>query len=387
MAWESGETKRQKRELAHQTEMAETQHGYDVDMFNRESSFNAQQAQQQRDWEKNMYDYTFSKESAYNSPAAQVQRFKAAGINPALAVGQLSDGSVSPSGLSGSSASASGSNTVDMAGYANALTNRQNSTIAALSSVAGIAQEMASYASQRDLNKSQEVKNYADAAKTSGVDTDVARETVRNISQSTKTSSAQERNIDADTSLKREQVRNVSEDTRRLATMIDKYLPQQMKESEKRIEDLASQIWQRQQVTPAEVAQIRQEIAESISRLNLNDAQRSMIEKELSWYDAKASMDMAISYEQFQQLSSNNQVLKLQNDISSQVLSTKNVNGLWNDAEFRNNIYKLRALQYLTPFPGSSFLSEGLHDVESLGRTFNLFNDKGKGSSIRGFLR
>lgn len=387
MSWESGATKRHRREMAHQTEMAETQHGYDIDMFNRESSFNAEQAQQQREWEKNMYDYQFNKESAYNSPAAQVQRFKAAGINPALAVGQLSEGSVSPSGMSGSSASASGSNSVDMAGYANAMTNRQNSTIAALSSIAGIAQEMASYASQRDLNKSQEVKNYADAAKISGVDTDVAKETARNLSQSTRTSAASEKNIVADTELKIEQKKNVAEDTRHLTTMIDKYLPQQMKESEKRIEDLANQIWQRQQVTPAEVARIRQEIAESISRLHLNDAQRSMIEKELSWYDTKASMDMSISHQQFQQLASNNQVLKLQNDISSEVLSTKNVNGLWNDAEFRNNIYKLRALQYLTPFPGSSFLGEGLQDVESLGRTFNLFNDKGKGSSIRGFLR
>lgn len=341
------------------------QHAFDVDMLQREQQFNAQQSQFAYDRQREFYDYQFGKESAYNSPLAQMQRYKAAGLNPYLM--QTDSGNTSVSATSPSAASASGSNTVNEAAF-------QNNTLTALSNIANIAQGMTQLQSATDLNKSQEVKNYAEASKTAGVDTDEVKANIKKITQDTATSKAQELNTIADTEVKGEQKKNIAEDTRRLAFMVDKFLPKQMEEIGKRIEDLGSQIWQRQQITPAEVAEIRQNIVESISRVNLNDKQRGLIEKELDWFDRQAAMSLSISRQQFQQLASNNQVLSLRSDIASDILRTDNVNGLWNDSDFRNNIYKLRALETLNPFPASDFMMQGLKGVESIGKSFNLFN-------------
>lgn len=164
------------------------QHSYDVDMLQREQQFNADQAQIAFDRQKEMFQI----ESEYNSPLSQMQRYQAAGLNPYLA--QMENGNTS--GVSSpSAASASGSNTVNTAAF-------QNNTLSALSNIASIAQGMTQLQSATDLNKSQEVKNYAEAAKTSGVDTDEVKANIRKIAQDTATSKAQEVNTIADTELK-----------------------------------------------------------------------------------------------------------------------------------------------------------------------------------------
>ena len=271
------------------------QHGYDVDMLEREQKFNAEQAQVAYDREREFYNYQFAKESAYNSPLAQMQRYKAAGLSPYLM--DISDGNTSISSSSQSAASASGSNTVDVVGS-------QNSTLQALQNAASIAQGLASMDSQIDLQRSQEVKNYADATKTAGVDTDKARKEIGKIVQETATGKAQENNLNANTRLTDAQTDKVKEEMRELTYMIDKFLPKQYEEIQKRIEDLGNQIWQRQQVTPAEVAELRQAVAESISRMHLNEKQTALVNKELDWFDRNASMAMSISRQQFQQMAS-----------------------------------------------------------------------------------
>lgn len=162
-------------------------------MLQREQQFNADQAQIAFDCQKEMFQI----ESEYNSPLSQMQRYQAAGLNPYLA--QMENGNTS--GVSSpSAASASGSNTVNTAAF-------QNNTLSALSNIASIAQGMTQLQSATDLNKSQEVKNYAEAAKTSGVDTDEVKANIRKIAQDTATSKAQEVNTIADTELKSVQKR------------------------------------------------------------------------------------------------------------------------------------------------------------------------------------
>lgn len=363
---------------SHEYYKEQRQHRYDVDMLEREQSFNAEQAQQAYDRQREFYDYQFDKESKYNSPLSQMQRYKEAGLNPYLM--DYEDGNVGIGASSPSAASSSGSNSVNVAAF-------ENNTLQALSNVANIAQGFAELSTQADLNKSQQVKNYADAAKTSGVDTEEVKANISKLMQDTNTSRAQELNTIADTQVKGEQKKNIAEDTRRLSYTVDKFLPKQLDEISKRIEDLASQIWQRQQVTPAEVASLRQEIAESVSRVNLNSRQAALLDKQLDWFDQRAAVELGISRQQFQQLASNNMLLGLRNSISSDILNTKNVNGLWNDSDFRNNVYKLRALETLNPFPALDFLNQGLNGIESIGRSFNLFGGDSKNHSIKGFLR
>lgn len=354
------------------------QHDYDVDMLQREQQFNAEQAQVAYNREREFYNYQFDKESRYNSPLAQMQRYKAAGINPFLA--DIGDGNTSVSPSSQSAASASGSNTVDVVGSA-------NSTLQALQNAANIAQGMASLNSNMDLQKSQEVKNYADATKTAGVDTEETRANIAKIVQETATSKASEKNIDANTELTKTQTENVAADTRRLAFMVEKFLPKSMDEISKNIENLASQIWQRQQVTPAEVAELRQNVLESVSRMNLNQSQKNYVDKQVDWFDRQAAMAMSISHQQFQQLMSNTSVLTARNSIVKDILDTDDVGGLFNSKDFRNNIYKLRALETLNPFPASQNIQDLFNLGESAGRTFNLFGNGKEKSKVLGFLK
>lgn len=57
-------------------------------MFEKQAEFSRQEAQVERDWQERMYNTN----NAYNSPAAQMQRYKEAGLNPDLV---YSDGSLS----------------------------------------------------------------------------------------------------------------------------------------------------------------------------------------------------------------------------------------------------------------------------------------------------
>lgn len=349
---------------------AKKQRAHDINMLQREQKFNAEQAQVSYDRQREFYDYQFQKESAYNSPLAQMQRYKAAGLNPALVAGNIDPGNTSVSGSSVNSASASGSAS-NLAGF-------QNNTLTALANIADVAQGLYHLDSQVQLNKSQEVKNYAEAVKTSGVDTE-------NVKADTALKGFQQANVQADTQLKGAQKENVIEDTKKLTYMVNKFLPKQYEEIIARIEDIASEIWQRQQITPAEVAKFRQEVAESISRMHLNEATEAKINKELDWFDDQVTASLKISEQTFQQMLSNNSLLKIQNDISKDILNSDNVNGLWNDEQFRNNIYKLRALQYLTPSPGLDSYGQGAGILESFGRTFNLFGGKDQG--LKGFFK
>lgn len=351
------------------------QREHDIDMLKREQRFNATQAQIAYDRQKEFYNYQFQNESNYNSPLSQMQRYKAAGLNPYLLAGSggFDSGNTGVSASSPSSASASGSAS-NLAGF-------QNNTLSALANIASTAQGLYSLSSQVDLNKSQEVKNYADAEKTAGVDTE-------NTRADTKLKTTQSSNVAADTELKREERANVAADTRRLNYMVDKFLPKQYDEIAKRIEDLGSQIWQRQQITPAEVAKFRQEVAESISRMHLNEATESKINKEIEYFDERVCAELNISEQTYQQMLSNNSLLKLQNGIAEDILNTNDVNGLWNNSQFRNNIYKLRALQFLTPSPGLDSYQQGANVFESFGRGYNLFfGGKSGQNSIKGFLK
>ena len=89
------------------------------DQWSTEAEFNANQAQLNRDFQRSerLASQEFNldmwnKNNEYNSPAQQLERAKAAGINPNAAIAGMSPGSSSPvttSPMSGSTASAPGS--------------------------------------------------------------------------------------------------------------------------------------------------------------------------------------------------------------------------------------------------------------------------------------
>lgn len=323
------------------------QHRFDVEMLEREQAFNAEQSQVAYDRQREFYNMQFANESEYNSPLSQMQRYKQAGLNPFLA--NMDNGATSVGASSQSAASASGSNTVNAAAF-------QNNTLTALGNIASIAQGMAQLESQSDLNKSQEVKNYAEATKTAGVDTEETKENIKKIAQETATGRAQELNTIADTEVKKAQKENIAEDTKRLSFLVEKYMPKQMDEIAKRIEDLGSQIWQRQQVTPAEVAQMYQEIAESVSRVKLNEShidlnsrQSSFLQKQIDSYADELQARLNLSGQEFQQLQTRNSTLKLRNSLINDILTFDHSEDNFMDTHFRDKVFRLRALMTLDP--------------------------------------
>ncbi len=87
-----------------QLEFARQQFATQVGMYNQGLEFNKAESQRSRDYNTSMLQY----QNAYNSPAQQIQRMRAAGLNPDLIYGNGQLGSSSASGNGSPSASAPG---------------------------------------------------------------------------------------------------------------------------------------------------------------------------------------------------------------------------------------------------------------------------------------
>lgn len=87
-----------------QLEFARQQFATQVGMYNQGLEFNKAEAQRARDYNTSMLQY----QNAYNSPAQQIQRMRAAGLNPDLMYGNGQLGASSSSGNGSPSASAPG---------------------------------------------------------------------------------------------------------------------------------------------------------------------------------------------------------------------------------------------------------------------------------------
>lgn len=75
----------------------------------KERQYNSEEAQKNRDFQQSQSLWNAAYQAQYNSPSAQIQRLKDAGLNPALAYGQADTGIVTPAMTSGSQASSSAS--------------------------------------------------------------------------------------------------------------------------------------------------------------------------------------------------------------------------------------------------------------------------------------
>lgn len=106
----------------------------------KDREFTREENQKNRDWQESMWN----KQNEYNTPQAQIGRLQAAGLNPALAYGSITDGAASSAGTPSTSSNANPSQSPSaFANMANQFTQMAN----------------------LDLIKSQAAKNYADADK------------------------------------------------------------------------------------------------------------------------------------------------------------------------------------------------------------------------------
>lgn len=284
------------------------QHRFDVEMLEREQQFNADQAQVAYDRQREFYNLQFNNESSYNSPLAQMQRYKQAGLNPFLV--SLSEGNTSVSASSPAAASASGSNTVNAAAF-------QSNAINALSNVANIAQGFASLSSQMDLNSSQSNLNAVNAAKAAGVDTEKVRSEIAVNNQNVATQKSQEK-------LNESQSNKVDADFKEVIYNLEHILPAKEKELLANIAKTYNDMEISQNTSKAQIAKMYQDIAESITRADLNTKNAALAQKEVDAFEQRLENELNISSEQFQMMQNQNSRLKIESDVMQRLMDPRN---------------------------------------------------------------
>lgn len=135
---------------------ANEQWGNQLKLMEIQNRYNEQMAKNNQQRNKDLWDYT-----NYEN---QKQHIKNAGLNPALMYGMGGGGGVSANGAQGQGVTQPTDRSVEMG-------LKQQ----------GLGLQLASIASQVDLNKSQAEKNKAEADKIAGVDTDVQKATIDNL--------------------------------------------------------------------------------------------------------------------------------------------------------------------------------------------------------------
>lgn len=205
-------------------------------MTEYQNNFNAQQAQIAYDRQRELYDYQFQKEAAYNDPSAQMQRMRAAGLNPALiygsGVGDAGAVSAAPSGVG--SASAASANPPQLQNYATP----------AIESMA----QIASVLSNVDLNRATKEKTQAD--------TDLSR---ANTVKATK---------DAET----------------LAYHLEKMLPVEHKQLIQNLKRSIQDMRDSHQISVAQLEVFRQSANEIMSKVRLNEHADEKLQAELQGF-------------------------------------------------------------------------------------------------------
>ena len=142
--------KMQQDQFGNQLTLMKKQHEYN------EASANAAQERAYEMWEKTNY-------------AAQIEQMKKAGLSPALMYGQAGAGGGTVSGAQGQGTSQPMDRSIEMK-----LKGQE------------MGLQLANLASQIKLNESQANKNNAEADKTAGVDTELAKTSIENLIAQTK---------------------------------------------------------------------------------------------------------------------------------------------------------------------------------------------------------
>lgn len=135
---------------------ANEQWGNQLRLMDIQNRYNEQMAKNNQQRNKDLWDYT-----SYEN---QKQHIKNAGLNPALMYGMGVGGGISANGAQGQGVTQPTDRSVEMG-------LKQQ----------GLGLQLASIASQVDLNKSQAEKNKVEADKIAGVDTDMQKATIDNL--------------------------------------------------------------------------------------------------------------------------------------------------------------------------------------------------------------
>lgn len=310
---------------------------YTKRLQDEQNKFNAQQAQIAYDRQRELYNYQYQNERSafladrehneqYNSPFAQMQRYKQAGLNPALLTGQIGSGSANvdfsaPSmpGVDSTSSGSQGQFQMDqgLSGLTGGLT-----------ALASLVNQSEMTRSQVELNESQAAKNEADTGK--------SKKEIEKLG-------ADISNVNMDTKLKEKQVDNVAAATEKLNYEVKELLPKQKSFLEKQMEKMTNDIVNSQQLTKAQVAHYAASVKDLIADAHLKGSQKSLIDKEVENFERKLETYVGLSSSQMQMFHSQQKMLDLQNNVM------RDITGYFHDGDHFNfnNLDMLKKLMWL----------------------------------------
>lgn len=207
--------------------------------------FQSREAERSYERQKEMYDYMFQKENDYNSPSKQMQRLRAAGLNPALLAGSAVD---------------AGSSAVSAPASPQASANMGSSALPAAQYDANSIAEMAKAISQIGLNDAQIRKSNKEIEK-----------------------------IGSEIELNKKQQNKLLKETETLQYTLEDILPTQyaklLAEAEKTVRDMNNS----QQITEAQVNLYLEQVKDVIQKVELGKKQNRKLEKELKGYEEYVS--------------------------------------------------------------------------------------------------
>lgn len=243
----------------------------------KQNEFNAQQAQVAYERQRELLQYM----NDYDSPINQMQRYKAAGINPALAVGNISAAGNNASGV----AAASGGEAP-----AYSVSNPMSQVSSDLSQIASIFANLKVQTAQAD-----------------------------NLNADTDKKSSEKKNIDADTVLKESQKEAIESSTKEVIQRIEDINPKISKKLGAEFDKLISDINNSSQLTLAQVSEIKQNIRNLVESANLTKKQSQLLEKQLEWFDVDMSNKAGIDIQTQQKLQNDVQFQDMINELRSEI--------------------------------------------------------------------
>lgn len=243
----------------------------------KQNEFNAQQAQVAYERQRELLQYM----NDYDSPINQMQRYKAAGINPALAVGNISAAGNNASGVSAASGGEA---------PAYSVSNPMSQVSSDLSQIASIFANLKVQTAQAD-----------------------------NLNADTEKKGSEKKNIDADTVLKESQKKAVETSTKEVIQRIEDINPKISKKLGAEFDKLISDINNSSQLTLAQVSEIKQNIRNLVESVNLTKKQSQLLDKQLEWYDVDMSNKASIDIQTQQKLQNDVQFQDMINELRSEI--------------------------------------------------------------------
>lgn len=335
---------------ATQTAKNKKSYKYTKKLQDRQNAFNAEQAQVSYNRQREL----LSEMQSYDSPVNQMQRFKAAGLNPAMLLSEFGGQTSAPS--VGSATSGTSQFQYDNSGMSG-LSSGLGNMVSGLNNL--VAMNNATRLADADVEKKDaETENIRKDTEKKGSDIQLNDATIA------------EKN--ANTELTHKQSDKVVAETKNLTYTLEKMLPVELKARFAEIDKIYNDISNSQQITKGQVALmakqidgIQSEIALRGNQMKLNDKNIEFLEQKIGSWKSEVIAEIGLKRSQMNLLGTQQQLQDMSNKVTEDFF-----NSMY-DGFFESSKSKFRKGKSVPNFSNLQMLiweMQLLNSVKNLGR-------------------